>query len=217
MVGALRLTASTAPMSKDGPGAIACRARMATGIDGQTAVRAGGPARRQHPLGLAGEGHHLLRGRPEPGRRQLVRVVVLVVGLLARHDDEQPLALVEAQAQLTDDPLGLAGLGRRYLDGLRRRAQALGLQQLPDADDQALNVEFLAVDDEGLGGVAGAQEELATSRGADGANADAVDRIEVYASSHCPESTFLSRAGRPGRPTPGRFGRITGGKASGTY
>src|SRR5215831_6578330 len=200
MVGSPRRAASTAWASKDGPGAIASGAGMATGVDGQAAVRARGSAGREHPLRLAREGHDLLRSRPEAGRRQAAGVVVLVLGLLARHDHEQPLALVVAEPELTHDPLRLAGLRRRHLHGLGRGAQALGLQELPDADDQALDVELFAVDDEGLAGVAGAQEELPASWWTDGADADAVDRVEVYASSHCPESTFLSRARLPDPP-----------------
>src|SRR5262245_43254663 len=116
-MGSPRRASSADVGSKDGPGAIASGAGMATGIDGEPAVGAGGAARGEHPLGLPGERHHLLGGGPEAsgGQPAGILLLALVLGRLPGDDDEQPLALVVAQAQLADGPLGLAGLRRRRL------------------------------------------------------------------------------------------------------
>src|SRR6266700_6736155 len=190
---------------------------MTTGVDGEPAVGAGGPAGRQDPLRLSRERHHLLGGRPEARGRERVRVLGLVLALrrLPGDDDELPLALVVAQAQLADRPLGIARLLRRRLQALRRGTEALGLEQLAHPDHQSLDVKLLAVQDDRLAAAAGSQEELAPPGRADRADADAVDRVEVYASSHCCESTVLHhpRRRQPGPPGPG-FGPVAWGKAS---
>src|SRR5256885_14019484 len=98
MTGSPRRASSTASASKDRPGSMAGGAGMARGVDGQSAVRAGGPPGREPPLRLTGELHHLLRRGPEPGRGEPVRVLVLFLRRLPGDDDEQPLALVVSEA-----------------------------------------------------------------------------------------------------------------------
>src|ERR1051326_529625 len=172
---------------------------MAVGVDRQPAVWARGTARRQDALRLPRERHHLLRRRPEAGggqARLLLLTRLLSGGGLAGDDHEEALALVVAEAELADGPVGLARLGRGRLDRLRRRPQALRLEELAHPRDQALDVELLAEQDHGRGGCAGAQEDLSLPRGTDRADADTVDRVEVYASSHCCESTVLRPLGR---------------------
>src|SRR5258708_38800343 len=110
MTGSARSASSTASASNDRPRAIASGAGMAAGVDGQSAVRAGGTPGGEHALRLPGERHHLLGGGPEPRGRQLVRALVLVGRGLPRHDHELPLALVVAETELPDGPLRIARL-----------------------------------------------------------------------------------------------------------
>src|SRR5215472_10072025 len=213
MIECPRRARSTASASKDRPGAIASGARVAAWVDGEPAVGTGRATGREHALGLRGERLHLLGGGPEAGGGQLLRVVVLVLGRLPGDDDEPLPVLVVPEAELADAPLGLSGLRRRDLGLLRSRPEPLGLEELPDADDQALDVELLAVQDEGVAAAGCGQEELAPTGRTDRADADPVDRVEVYASSHWCESTLPHARRTPGgAAAPMVSGRMPGGK-----
>ena len=189
---------------------------MATRVDRQPAVGAGGTAGREHALRLPGECHHLFRSDPEAGRGQAGRVIIRVLGCLSGDDDEKAPALVVAKPELADGPFGVSRLSRRQLNAFRRRAQALGLEELADADDQALDMELLTVEHEVVFGPACPQEELALARSTYGADADPIHGIEVYASGHGVRVPFCTICEAPFHPdlTAG-FGASATGKATG--
>src|SRR5207302_4725948 len=122
--------------SEDGPGAIGGRAGVAARVDRKPAVVAGRPAAGQHLLGLVGEIPDLLGGDPEAGRGG-VRALLLD---LPGDDDELPLALVEAEPELADGPVGLAhDRSRGGVGGGGLGSQLLGLQQLAGARQETLD------------------------------------------------------------------------------
>src|SRR5579864_2198544 len=176
------LSAKSVRSLEDGSGAIHDRARMAGRVHGQPAARAERAPRGQHGLSLLGEGDDLLVAEPEADAGRIVAGggSWLLAGFrrgrtLAGHEYEHAPGFVVAEAHLADLPLRLAGdvlarLGRRL--GL---VDALSLHHLVQADDEGLDLRFLAGESEGVARAAGEEEEPALARLADGRDGDAVD------------------------------------------